>query len=1071
MAYDYSENILVQEAAGEMLEQELGWDVVWAYDTEVLGENGTLGRKSYQDILLKGEIAKAIKHLNPWVTDKHIASCIEELEKITATSTALQINEEKYRLIRDGIEVERVYPDGHTEKPKVKLINFADPLDNHFLAVKEMKIHSMCYHRRTDIVGFVNGLPLLFVELKATNVDVENAYTDNYTDYQQTIPQLFYYNAFLMLSNGDQAKIGTLGSSYKFFHEWKRLSEDEEQGSVALETMLRGICNKKNFLDLFENFLLYDTKDGRTAKILARNHQYLGVNEAFESYLNRQFNNGKLGVFWHTQGSGKSYSMVFLAEKIKRKTAGTPTIVIITDREELNTQISGTFLTCRLLGNVAEATSFIAKSGDDLKDRLKTNTGYIFTLIQKFNDPKATPITPDHDILLISDEAHRSQNGYFAENMVKMLPKASRIGFTGTPLFSDDNITERTFGSYVSIYDFKRAVDDNATVPLIYENRAEKIEELKNPDINEKILQAIEDADLDVEKQERLEQEFAKEVHLLTAEPRLRTIARDFVKHYTSAWESGKAMMVCLNKVSCVRMYNYVQEYWAEAIKEQEAKIKLLDSDQQVQEETLKLNWLKETQMRVVVSQEQNELQTFQKWGLDIKPHRKLMEEEELDKQFKDSNNPFRIVFVCAMWLTGFDVPSLACLYLDKPMKAHTLMQTIARANRTNEGKENGLILDYVGVVKALRNALAQYTASRGGKETSDPTIDKSQLMARVQENIDYAKKLLSDNGFTLQKLITETNKFKKIALLKDAENAICEPWETRKNFNLVVAQLLRMWKLVLDEDASRQMHNEKDALKAIYKQLHMKKHVDITDLSVEINRIISENVEVKETGCPSARLDISKIDFYRISAEFAKERHKQLMLKALEDLLGQTLCAMVEQNPNRINFYEKYQSIIKAFNAEQNRATIEQTFAELLELSDSLSTEQQRYVREGLDNEEQLYLFDVMKQDNISKEDIQKLKEISKTLLEKIKKLVDEYDHPFDKPDTKAQIQVEIKNELFQELPDSCFSEQNLNLQVIAMYEYIRKRYIDTQAIQQPIHVNVYGTFNNIHGNTINRY
>lgn len=471
--------------------------------------------------------------------------------------------------------------------------------------------------------------------------------------------------------------------------------------------MLRGICRKENFLDLFENFILFDHSGGHTTKILARNHQYLGVNEAVKAYAARKLNNGKLGVFWHTQGSGKSYSMVFLAQKIRRKFEGSPTIIILTDRDELNKQISDTFENCGLLGK-AKASQFIATSGEDLIQKLKGNPSFIFTLIQKFNKSDVTPIIPDHDILIMSDEAHRSQYGIFANNMMTLLPTASRIGFTGTPLLTSDNITARTFGGYVSVYDFRRAVEDGATVPLYYENRGEKIADLHNPVITDQILDAIEKADLDPDQQDKLEHEFAKEIHLLTAEPRLRAIAKDFVQHYSDLWTSGKAMFVCLNKVTCVRMYNYVQEYWKAAIKDLKLQIRNA-SQQEAMELTRKLEWMQKTEMAVVISQEQNEVQTFKKWNLDIAYHRRKMEKRELDKEFKDPQNPLRVVFVCAMWLTGFDVKCLSCLYLDKPLKAHTLMQTIARANRVAEGKSNGLIIDYIGIVKALRKALADY--------------------------------------------------------------------------------------------------------------------------------------------------------------------------------------------------------------------------------------------------------------------------------------------------------------------------------------------------------------------------
>ncbi|MBQ1470072.1 MAG: type I restriction endonuclease subunit R, partial [Schwartzia sp.] len=837
MSYDYSENILVQESSGNLLEK-LGWDVVFAYNKEILGDDGTLGRKSYKEILLSRYFQKALKKLNPWMTDSQIIEAQRAFESHLSTASLLQINEEKYSLIRDGIPVTVKKPDGKTETKRAKLIDFQTPDNNDFLAVKEMKIHGDLYRRRTDIVGFVNGIPLLFVELKATNVEVKNAYEDNYTDYLDTIPHLFYYNAFLILSNGVEARVGTLGSKYEFFHEWKRLSEDDE-GSVALATMLMGICKKETFLDLLENFILFDHSGGSTAKILARNHQFLGVNEAVKAYGNREFNDGKLGVFWHTQGSGKSYSMVFLAQKILRKFAGSPTFVILTDREELNSQICDTFENCGILG-AGKGTRYLATSGDDLINKLRGNPGFIFTLIQKFNNPEAEPIYPDHDIIIMSDEAHRSQYGIFADNMMKLLPTAARIGFTGTPLLSNDNITARTFGGYVSIYDFKRAVEDGATVPLYYENRGEKILDLHNPEITDKILEAIEQADLDVDRQEKVEAEFAKEIHLMTAAPRLRSIAKDFVRHYSDLWTSGKAMFVCLNKVTCVRMYNYVQEYWQEEIKALKRQIKGA-AQQEAQELERKLKWMESTEMAVVISQEQNEIQTFSKWKLDIKYHRQKMEKRELDKEFKDRNNPLRVVFVCAMWLTGFDVKCLSCLYLDKPLKAHTLMQTIARANRVSEGKSNGLIVDYIGIVKALRKALADYTANVGRGEGVDPTVDKDELINRILEVIAKTKEFLSGKGFELDTLV-EAVDFEKMWYLQEAANLVCGSMEDKKTFSTYASELNRLMKYADRDDITGTDRKEYEAIAAIFAQLKKKrKSTNIIDLMVRVSCIIGE--------------------------------------------------------------------------------------------------------------------------------------------------------------------------------------------------------------------------------------
>ncbi|EOS37537.1 HsdR family type I site-specific deoxyribonuclease [Lachnospiraceae bacterium M18-1] len=1042
MSYDYSENILVQESAGNLLRDELGWDVRFAYNTEVLGNDGTFGRESYKEILLLRYFHNALKTLNPWMNESQISEAQKALENRLSTSSPLQVNEEKYFLIRDGIPITVKKPNGQTETKKASVIDFQNPDNNYFLAVKELKIHGALYRRRTDIVGFVNGIPLLFVELKKNTVDVQNAYDDNYTDYQDTIPHLFYYNAFLMLSNGTEAKIGTLGSQYEFFHEWKRLAE-EEQGSVALETMLRGICRKENFLDLFENFILYDHSGGHTAKILARNHQYLGVNEAMKAYAARKLNDGKLGVFWHTQGSGKSYSMVFFAQKVRRKFEGSPTFVILTDREELNSQISDTFENCGLLGKT-KAAKFIATSGDDLVQKLKGNPSFIFTLIQKFNKPNAEPIYPDHDIIIMSDEAHRSQYGIFADHMMKLLPTAARIGFTGTPLLSSDNITARTFGGYVSVYDFKRAVEDGATVPLYYENRGEKIANLHNPKITEQILDAIENADLDVDQQDKLEAEFAKEIHLLTAEPRLKSIARDFVNHYSDLWTSGKAMFVCLNKVTCVRMYNYVQEYWKEEIKKLKAKIKT-GTQQEAQELERRLKWMQETEMAIVISQEQNEIQTFKKWDLDIKYHRVKMEKRELDKEFKDSKNPLRVVFVCAMWLTGFDVKCLSCLYLDKPLKAHTLMQTIARANRVSEGKSNGLIIDYIGIVKALRKALADYTANVGGNGGTDPTVDKDELIARIIETIEKAKAFLSENDFNLQMLI-DAYDFKKLSYLQEAANAVCGTIEDKKTFTTYASELNRLMKYIDRDDITDHTRREYEAIAAIYAELKKKrKHVNTTDLMVMINTIISSYIEIQHMPTmireEPRRFDISAIDFDLLRREFAKVKKKNLVLKDLEELIRMKLDKMLFANPERINYYERYQQIIDDYNSEQDRATIEKTFMDLMNLANSMNQEEQRYVREGFASDEELSLYDMLFREDLSKNDIKKLKEVAASLLQKIKAKISELDHWTDKQETKAAVDNLIRDTLWAQLPE-CYDEVSISVYRQQIYEYVYTRY-----------------------------
>lgn len=1044
MSYDYSENELVQNSAGNLLRNELGWDVQLGYNQETLGGDGTFGRTSYKEVLLVRYVRQALQKFNDWLTPEQLEEALKVLSSHVASAGLMQINQEKYALIRDGIPVTVKKADGTTSTKNAVVIDFAKPLNNYFLAVKELKIHGELYRRRTDIVGFVNGIPLLFVELKAMHVDVRNAYEDNYKDYQQTIPQLFYYNAIIMFSNGPEAKVGTLGSKYQFFHEWKRLSESEP-GNVDFETMLKGICKKENFLDLVENFILYDRSNGKVAKILARNHQYLGVNAAVEAYHLRKLKEGKLGVFWHTQGSGKSYSMVFMANKILRMATGSPTIMVLTDRDELNRQISGTFESCGLLPN--KISQYIAKSGEDLITKLKQNNKFIFSLIQKFNKPDAAPIYPDHDILIMSDEAHRSQYGVFANNLNHLLPdagKVSIIGFTGTPLLNFDELTKRTFGGYISVYDFKRAVDDHATVPLYYENGAEKIKDLDNPQITEEILQAIYEADIDQDQEAKLESQFAKEIHIYLAQPRLKKIASDFVNHYSELWETGKAMFVCINRAECGMMYNYVQKYWQEKIAELVKQAKLA-TQQEALELDKKIQWMRETEMAIVVSQEQNELDYFHKWGVDFKPHREKMEKRDLEKEFKDEENPFRIVFVCAMWLTGFDVPCLANLYLDKPMKAHSLMQAIARANRVCEGKANGLIVDYVGIVKALEKALADYTLEKGSTENTSPTIDKKVLIERITEMVGQGETFLKNNGQDLGTIVHAYD-FVKMRHLLDAVNAMSRTGAIRKNYLRLVTECERLMKHTNKGEVSAEILKKYNALQEIKKKLNARsRQADITDLMVKVNGIISKYVEIEnkvgeETG--NKRFDISKINFDLLRTEFANVKRKFIVIRELMLETEETLKEMLEVNPQRIDYYERYQKIIEEYNAQQDKATIAKVFDELIKLVDELEQEQMRYVREGFRNDEELAVFDVITkgQSGLTKEDIKKVKGIAIEVLVKVKDYISKTSNWRDKEPTMAKVYNIIDDYLYETLPtvydDSLKSCSN------NVYEFVYQHY-----------------------------
>lgn len=1035
----YSEEDAVQKPAGELL-AKLGWSVHYCFDEEELGLHGTLGRESYRDVLLKRDLEYALIELNEWMDEDDAANAIKTLEQTFEGDSLLQTNESKYKMLRDGIPVRKVDADGTPHTELAQVFDFDHPKMNRFVAAEELWVHGPLHRRRCDLVGFVNGVPLVFMEFKRHDKDVRNAYNDNYTDYQDTIPQIFHFNAFVILSNGLESRVGTLGSPYEFFNEWKRLRE-EDAGNVSLETMLLGVCNPEALMDLFQNFILFDHFDTPAAKIMARNHQYLGVNEALNAYKNRKLNDGKLGVFWHTQGSGKSYSMLFLAEKIRRTQPGSPTFLVLTDRDELNKQISETFESCGCLAGVPAARCR-AISGEDLVAKLKGNPAYVFSLIQKFNQPDAEPIIPDHDIVVFSDEAHRSNNGIFAENMARLLPTASKMGFTGTPLLSDDQLTARTFGGYVSVYDFGRAVADGATVPLFYENRSDRLS-IENPEINDELLQAVEDADLDPDQVDKVKGQLSHGVHIMMSEPRMRAIARDFVAHYAGIWESGKAMFICVNKVACVMMHDYVQEEWARAVSVERERLKGM-GQQETLEQRRKITWMESTEMAVVVSQEQNEVARFRAWDLDIEPHRRKMEERNLDDEFKDAENPFRIVFVCAMWLTGFDVKPLSVMYFDKPMKAHGLMQAIARANRVSKGKSNGLIVDYVGVVKALRQALADYTRDPDdGRDPSNVVVDKDELIERIGDLTRQISSFMGKQGFDLETLLAADG-FGKLEAVKDAADAMSATDEVKKRFGIMCRMLFKLYRFVTRTEVGEDLACRRDAIRAVSNQMNQRRAAaDTTELMRQVRDIVSEHVEVSETAEQAkegTRFDISGIDFGRLSQEFTQAKQKHLIIDDLRAVIEERLELALKDNPLRIDFYERYERIIESYNKEQDKALIEKTFNDLMRLSQDLDEQQREWVREGFQNQQQMTVFEMLFKDTLTPSEIRKVKSVCIEMVSAIEERLASMVHWTEKEETRSQVWTIVRNEAYK-LPESSYPDDVLDGCIKQIYDYFYSR------------------------------
>lgn len=1047
----FSENTLVQQTAADYFQNSLGWESVYTHNSERFGTGSLLGRESEQETVLTCDLRAALERLNPGLPEDAYKDAVRQVVEYSAGRTLLDTNREKYTLIRDGVRVTVRNAKGEVERPTLRLIDFDRPENNRFLIVRELWVRGDIYRRRMDLIGFVNGLPLLFIECKNVYADLRKAYDGNLSDYRDTVPHLFHHNAIVMLANGIRAKIGSISSKFAHFHEWKRLEEDDP-GAVDMETALKGICTKANFLDLVENFILFDDSTGKVAKILGKNHQFLGVNRALASVADRTARKGKLGVFWHTQGSGKSYSMVFFTRKVHRKLGGNFTFLVCTDRADLDDQIYQTFAGCGAANNDRDPCR--AESGEHLKHLLGLQKSHIFTLIQKFNQevPPDAPWSRRNDVLVISDEAHRTQYGQLSLNLRSAIPNASFIGFTGTPLFKDDELTKQVFGDYVSTYDFQRAVEDGATVPLYYDARGEKLG-VATTELNEKIAEALDKADVQgIDAQQKLERELKREYHMLTASKRLGNIAQDFVWHYSTAWETGKAMIVCIDKITCVRLHRLIEFSWNERIQAIEADCANSTDDQEVQYMKRQIAWMRTTQCAVVISEEQGEVEAFRKWDLDIKPYRKLIKEgfdapggERIDVEtaFKRPEHPFRVAIVCAMWLTGFDVPSLSTLYLDKPLKAHTLMQAIARANRVAEGKNNGLIVDYCGILRNLREALATFAARPGseGAGGSEPAKPDEELLQELADAIDMSSAFLTERGASLE-AVFDNNSFKRNRAILKAKEAVNQTDQTRKTFEILCREVFRKFKACLTIDGITAYRDAYGALNTIYKTLQEDRQAaDISDVIKQLHEVVDSAIAVRDDLPEDATIyDISKIDFDRLRQEFQRSPAKNTAVQSLKAVVEMRLKRMLERNPLRTDFQQHYENIVEAYNDEKDRATIEQIFEQLLKFIAELDKEETRALREGLD-EESLAIYDLLRKENLSPNEIAEIKKVASDLLSKLKAEKLCIDQWREKEATRAAVRVVIRDFLYDDktgLPAPNYDERDVETKTDSVFKHV---------------------------------
>ncbi|MBV9688511.1 MAG: type I restriction endonuclease subunit R [Ktedonobacteraceae bacterium] len=1050
-----SEDLLVERPAVELFEM-LDYECINAYNART-NVYKLLGRENKSEVVLVPRLRKALQELNPGLPPQAIELAIEELTRDRSVMTLVAANRQVYRLLKDGVPVDVLDDEGGESRVLVRVIEWdQDRLENNdFLCVSQFGVTGSVYDRRPDVVGFVNGIPLVLCEFKAPRYDVKDAFNDNITDYKDTIPQLFWYNAFIIISNGSKSLVGSFTADFEHFFEWKRIESEDEAGGISLEIMLRGMCDKRRLLDIVENFTLFSDAGGALLKIIAKNHQYLGVNNALEAVHGIRNNRGRLGVFWHTQGSGKTFSMIFFSQKVQRKMPGNWTFVVVTDGKDLDKQTYHSFVNAGVVSEVPEEVW--AKDGEHLKRLLRADHSIVFTLIQKFRTDKGKEypeLSPRSDIIVMTDEAHRNQYDIFAANMRKALPNASFIGFTGTPLIQgEEEETRRVFGDYVSVYNFRRSVEDGTTVPLYYENRIPELQ-LTNEELNAELERLVDDAGLDEAQERVLERQVVQESRLITNNDRLERIAEDIVAHFMARVQAGdytadKAMVISNDKITTVRMHDKVKKYWQRYSDTLQMQLEACTDEAEREVLAHKIGYMRESDMAVVISQEQNEVKDFRERGLDIMPHRRRIKYGKLDEKFKNPNDKLRIVFVCAMWMTGFDVPCLSTIYLDKPMRNHGLMQSIARANRIFQDKANGLIVDYVGVFRNLQEALAIYGAASGGgiREGDTPVQDKEALAAELKYAVTETIVFCQQQGIDPD-AIALAQGIRRIPLLDAAENALLANDETKKKYLCLARHVAKLYKAVLPHPTATHYAS----LVGVFAHLVIRIHEHmrpppIGEVVRAADRIIAESITTRgyiiHPSAPnydaSDYIDLSKIDLEALREKFASTPYKNTELEKLRGAIESKLDKMVKLNKRRTNYQEKFQQLIDDYNSGSRNTQMQ--FEELMRFAQELSVEEQRHIAERL-SEEELATFDLLRQPGIVFSDKQLLtikKAVSEMLATlKREKLVLDWRK---KQQAQAGVKKTIRDVLRANLPLN-YTKELLDQAFQAVYQHIYDSY-----------------------------
>ncbi|MFN5537567.1 MAG: type I restriction endonuclease subunit R [Planctomyces sp.] len=928
-------------------------------------------RSSFSDVILMSRLQDAIRRLNPQIPPE---AQEEALRKVVRLDTASFIGNNRafHKMLRDGVEVEYSRLDGSIAGDRVRLVDFGRPAANDWFAVNQFTVIESQHNRRPDVVIFVNGLPLAIIELKNAadaEATIWSAYSQLQT-YKSEIPSLLQYCELLIVSDGVQARIGSLTANQEWFKVWRTIDgeKDAPRSALELEVLIRGVFEKRRFLDILQHFIVFehDTESDRVHKIIAGYHQFHAVNAAMQEtvrasgmaesamiiaedegqYWSGRMHGGKAGdrragVVWHTQGSGKSFSMLFYAGRIIRNPAmQNPTVVVLTDRNDLDDQLFGQFQRCCELLN---QTPVQAGDRDHLRELLKVvSGGVIFTTIQKFmpeKGEKMPSLSERRNIVVIADEAHRSQYDLIdglARNLRDALPNASFIGFTGTPIEQTDANTRAIFGDYISIYDIQRAVADGATVPIYYESRIAKLglNIATLPRLDQEFDEITEGEEQT--SREKLKSKWAALEALVGDPKRIRLIAADLVEHFEKRLESmdGKAIVVCMSRRICVDLHDAIL-----ALRPEWASAEGDDAEAEGNQETV---------VKIIMTGSADD-------GPDWQPHIRNKEKRRtLANRFKDSKDPFRIVIVRDMWLTGFDAPCLHTMYADKPMRGHGLMQAIARVNRVFREKPGGLIVDYLGLADQLRDAVGTYTASGG---TGTPSYDVAQAIAVMQEKYEVACGILHGFDWNLWRSGSGTQ---KLSLIPAAQQHVLEQEDGKKRFIQVVVELSRAFALCAASDEATAIRDDVSFLQTVQAALNKQTtggRRSPEDLDAAIRQLVSKAIVAEgQIIDVFTAAGLKKPDLGILSDQFLAEvrglKHRNVAAELLEKLLHDEIKVRSKRNLVQSQLFSD--KLKQTLNAYHNRAiATHEVIEELIRLAKELEAAQKRGEELGLTDDE----------------------------------------------------------------------------------------------------------------------